>query len=123
MRAFEGLHERFARNLAMAEGRRVGQAALVAMRPDGAVVAMVGGRSYAESQFNRATQALRQPGSAFKLFVNLAALEAGLRPGDIIITGTPHGVGMFREPQVFLKTGDCVEVEIDSIGVLANTVA
>jgi len=57
-----------------------GQAALVAMAPDGAVRAMVGGRSYAQSQFNRATQARRQPGSAFKLFVYLAGLEAGLTP-------------------------------------------
>jgi penicillin-binding protein 1A len=52
------------------------------MRPGGAVVAMVGGRDYGASQFNRATQALRQPGSAFKLFVYLAAIEAGIRPGD-----------------------------------------
>ena len=73
-----------AHNLAAARGRKAGQAALVAMRPDGRVVAMVGGRSYAESQFNRATQALRQPGSAFKLFVYLAAMEAGMRPGDTI---------------------------------------
>ncbi len=73
-----------AANLDAARDRAAGQAALVAMRPDGAVVAMVGGRSYAESQFNRATQALRQPGSAFKLFVYLAAMEAGLRPGDRI---------------------------------------
>jgi penicillin-binding protein 1A len=60
------------------------QAALVAMRPDGRVVAMVGGRSYKKSPFNRATQARRQPGSAFKLFVYLAALRAGYRPGDLI---------------------------------------
>ena len=53
------------------------QAALVAMRPDGRVVAMVGGRNYGKSPFNRATQARRQPGSAFKLFVYLAALRAG----------------------------------------------
>jgi 2-keto-4-pentenoate hydratase/2-oxohepta-3-ene-1,7-dioic acid hydratase in catechol pathway len=46
-----------------------------------------------------------------------------LQPGDIISTGTPHGVGMYRAPQVFLKVGDRVEVEIESIGVLANTVA
>ncbi len=71
-------------NLATARRRAGSQAALVAMRPDGAVVAMVGGRNYGESQFNRATQALRQPGSAFKLFVYLAAVEAGLRPGDRI---------------------------------------
>ena len=60
------------------------QAALVAMRPDGRVVAMVGGRSYKSSPFNRATQARRQPGSAFKLFVYLAALRAGYRPDSII---------------------------------------
>jgi len=61
--------------------RRVGQGALVMMDPGGAVRAMVGGRSYDASQFNRATQALRQPGSAFKPFVYLAGLEDGLRPG------------------------------------------
>jgi penicillin-binding protein 1A len=60
----------------------VSQGALVAMSPDGAVRAMVGGRDYAGSQFNRATQAQRQPGSAFKPFVYLAGLEAGLRPSD-----------------------------------------
>jgi penicillin-binding protein 1A len=60
------------------------QAALVAMRPDGRVVAMVGGRSYSKSPFNRATQARRQPGSAFKLFVYLAALRAGYKPTDLI---------------------------------------
>jgi penicillin-binding protein 1A len=56
------------------------QAALVAMRLDGRVVAMVGGRDYAQSPFNRATQARRQPGSAFKIFVYLAAFRAGLMP-------------------------------------------
>ena len=60
------------------------QAALVAMRPDGRVVAMVGGRSYAQSPFNRVTQARRQPGSAFKLFVYLAALRSGWTPDSII---------------------------------------
>jgi len=61
------------------------QAALVAMRPDGAVVAMVGGRSYADSQFNRAVQAKRQPGSAFKLFDYYAALRQGYSPDDDIL--------------------------------------
>jgi penicillin-binding protein 1A len=60
------------------------QAALVAMRPDGRVVAMVGGKNYAESPFNRVTQARRQPGSAFKLFVYLAALRAGWTPDSMI---------------------------------------
>ena len=58
----------------------VGQGAIVAMSPDGAVRALVGGRNYAESQFNRAVAAKRQPGSAFKPFVYLTALERGLTP-------------------------------------------
>ncbi len=61
------------------------EAALVAMAPDGAVLAMVGGRSYARSQFNRAVQARRQPGSAFKVFLYMAALDAGARPSDMIL--------------------------------------
>jgi penicillin-binding protein 1A len=60
------------------------QAALVAMRPDGRVVAMVGGKNYADSPFNRVTQARRQPGSAFKLFVYLAALRAGWTPDSMV---------------------------------------
>ena len=70
--------------LAGMRGANVHQAALVAMRPDGRVVAMVGGANYAATPFNRATQALRQPGSSFKLFVYLAALHAGMSPGDTI---------------------------------------
>lgn len=62
----------------------VSQAALVAMSPFGAVRAMVGGRDYSKSQFNRATQARRQPGSAFKPLVYLAGLEAGLTPDSRI---------------------------------------
>ena len=61
----------------------VSQGALVAMTPDGAVKALVGGRNYSESQFNRVITAKRQPGSAFKPFVYLAALEAGLMPETI----------------------------------------
>jgi penicillin-binding protein 1A len=60
------------------------QVALVAMKPDGRVVAMVGGRHYDGSPFNRAVQASRQPGSTFKLFVYLAALRAGMTPDDRI---------------------------------------
>jgi 1A family penicillin-binding protein len=60
------------------------QAALVALRPDGAVLAMVGGRRYEGSEFNRAVDAMRQPGSAFKLFVYYAALRNGLSPADRI---------------------------------------
>jgi membrane peptidoglycan carboxypeptidase len=66
------------------EAKDVTQAALVAMLPNGAVVAMVGGRNYQKSEFNRAVQAMRQPGSAFKLFVYYAALRNGVSPIDRI---------------------------------------
>jgi len=61
------------------------QGALVAMDRDGAVRAMVGGKDYVSSIYNRATQAVRQPGSAFKLFVYLSALESGMKPTDTIV--------------------------------------
>jgi penicillin-binding protein 1A len=73
----------------------VRQGALVAMSPYGAVRAMVGGRDYNESQFNRVTQAQRQPGSAFKPFVYLAGLEAGLRPSDQFVDA-PIRVGAWQ---------------------------
>ncbi|HVX79132.1 MAG TPA: penicillin-binding protein 1A [Bradyrhizobium sp.] len=61
----------------------VSQGALVAMSPDGAIRAMVGGRNYGESQYNRAVTAKRQPGSAFKPFVYLTAMESGLTPDTV----------------------------------------
>jgi len=61
----------------------VGEGALVAMTPDGVVRALVGGKSYAESQFDRAIAAKRQPGSAFKPFVYLTALEHGMTPETV----------------------------------------
>ena len=45
-----------------------------------------------------------------------------LEPGDLILTGTPDGVGVFREPKVTLKAGDVVEVEVEGVGVLRNEV-
>ena len=63
--------------------RRVSQGALVSIDGSGAIRAMIGGYDYAESQYDRATDAMRQPGSAFKPFVYLAALEAGRTPGSI----------------------------------------
>ncbi len=71
------------------------QVAMVAMRTNGEVVAMVGGRSYKASPFNRAVQARRQPGSTFKLFVYLAALRSGMNP-DSTIADTPINEGMYR---------------------------
>lgn len=64
--------------------KHIEQGAALIMRPDGAVIAMVGGRNYKESQFNRVTQALRSPGSSFKPFVYLTALEQGWRDIDVI---------------------------------------
>ena len=61
------------------------QGALVSMDRDGAVLAMVGGTDYVTSNYNRATHAVRQPGSAWKLFVYLAALEAGYKPNDRVV--------------------------------------
>ena len=65
--------------------KHVSQAALVAMRPDGAVVAMIGGRDYTRSKYNRAVQAERQPGSAFKLFDYYAALRGGFTPENEVL--------------------------------------
>lgn len=61
------------------------QGALVSLDRDGAILALVGGTDYVESNFNRATNAMRQPGSSWKLFVYLAALEAGYRPEDLVV--------------------------------------
>ncbi len=83
------------------------QVALVAMRKNGEVVAMVGGRSYKDSPFNRATQAKRQPGSTFKLFVYLAALRAGMEPDDRI-SDTPITEGLYRPK----NSGDSYRGEI-----------
>ena len=90
--------------------RNAHQGALVAFDRFGAVKAMVGGRSYAESQFNRAVQARRQPGSAFKPFVYLAALEQGLTPATrmedspVTVDGwSPQNVTGRYEGEVTLK--------------------
>ena len=82
------------------------QAALVAMRPNGAVLAMVGGRDYDESQFNRAVEAKRQPGSAFKLFVFLAALRAGYSLHDNIDAGPIEIKGW--QPENTMEAGNTV---------------
>ena len=91
------LAEAFAGKALSQQGRKAGisEAALVAMTPSGAVRAMIGGRNHVKSQFNRATQAKRQPGSAFKPFVYLAALEAGLTP-ETVLVDEPVRIGEWR---------------------------
>src|SRR5712672_888360 len=115
-----------------AEGRakRVGQAALLAMAPDGAILAMVGGRDYNESQFNRVTQAKRQPGSLFKLFVYLAAFQKGVSPQTTVVdkpvqigNWEPENYGgRFRGPvtlrAAFANSINSVAVQLaDAIGI------
>jgi penicillin-binding protein 1A len=73
----------------------VTQGAAVVLSTDGAVRAMVGGEDYRDSQFNRAVRAMRQPGSAFKPFVYIAALDAGYKP-DQVLLDEPIAVGNFR---------------------------
>ena len=78
-----------------AEAKAMSQGAAIIMRPNGAVVGMVGGVDYTKSQFNRAVQAKRQPGSAFKPVVYLTALESGWKPDDIILDA-PIDSGSYR---------------------------
>lgn len=85
----------------MAKEMKATEIALVAMTPAGAVKAMIGGMNYSKSKYNRATQALRQPGSAFKPFIYLAGLEAGMSP-DTMISDGPITVGNWS-PKNFRK--------------------
>jgi len=73
---------------------RAGQAALLSITPDGAVKAMVGGRAYSQSQYNHVTDAQRQPGSAFKPFVYIAALDKGYTP-DSPVVDAPVTIGRY----------------------------
>ena len=87
--------QRIAERVTRGAGPNGAQVALVAMRPDGAVVAMVGGKDHAASPFNRATQARRQPGSTFKLVVYYAALQAGFTL-DTLVDDSPIETGDYR---------------------------
>jgi penicillin-binding protein 1A len=82
-------------NIVSKARQNVTQGAVVALAPDGAVRAMVGGVSYANSQFNRATQARRQPGSAFKPFVFLAGVEQGLKASSKM-RDEPFSIGNWK---------------------------
>jgi penicillin-binding protein 1A len=94
-----------------AQAPKGAQGALVSLDRDGGVLAMVGGTDYVTSNYNRATQAVRQPGSAWKLFVYLAALEAGVKPDDpindepVTIDGwTPHNDAGRYAGQIDIRT-------------------
>jgi penicillin-binding protein 1A len=111
--------------LAVRAVRRAGlgrsQAALVAMRLDGRVVAMVGGKDYAQSPFNRAVQARRQPGSAFKLFVYLAAFRHGLTP-DTPVDDRPIRLGAWQ-PQNYGNEYRGPEPLREAVAFSSNSVA
>ena len=99
----------------------VTQAALVAMTPDGAIRAMVGGRSYRQSQFNRAVYAERQPGSAFKPVVFMTALERGLTP-DTLRVDAPVFVDGWS-PRNYSETHDGVMTLTHALSKSINTIA
>ncbi len=115
--------DRIMANVLDGPGRQadVSQGALVAMTPDGGLRAMVGGRSYGQSQFNRATQARRQPGSAFKPIVYLAGLEAGLRPRSLLVD-EPMDIDGWR-PQNFDRQHRGSMTMEDALSASINTVA
>lgn len=104
-----------------AEPRKASQAALVAMAPDGAVRALIGGRDYSKSQYNRATQAHRQPGSAFKLFVYLTGLEGGLTPNTVVLD-EPISVGNWQPHNYDGKYRGEISIR-EAVAESVNTVA
>ena len=104
----------------MGKNLKASEISLVAMTPQGAVKAMIGGLDYKKSQFNRATQALRQPGSAFKPIVYLAALEAGFTPDSMISDG-PISIGKWA-PKNFRKYISSEEGEISLMQALTKSV-
>lgn len=105
------------------EGKKYGvsQGALVALDGTGAVRALVGGRSYAKSQFNRAVDARRQPGSAFKPFVYLTALQAGMRP-DTVRVDEPKRLGNWSPDNYSKKYRGPVTLKT-ALALSINTVA
>jgi penicillin-binding protein 1A len=99
----------------------VSQASSVVLRPDGSIVALVGGVDYNKSEFNRATQGLRQPGSSFKPFVYLAAVEKGAHEFTQVLDA-PIKIGKYN-PQNFGNKYYGDVALIDALALSMNTVA
>ncbi len=99
----------------------VSQGAFVAMQPDGAVKALVGGRNYETSQFNRATAARRQPGSSFKPFVYLTAVERGYTP-DTVLEDGPVNFGGWAPKNYDRKYRGPIAMR-DALALSLNTIA
>lgn len=103
------------------EKLQISQAAMIVMTPDGAVRAMVGGRDYATSQYNRAVVAKRQPGSSFKALVYLTALENGYTPSSIVLDA-PLRIGKYAPENFDGKYRGNVMLS-DAVANSLNTVA
>ena len=103
------------------EDKNFTQGAMIVMRPNGSVVAMIGGRNYSQSQFNRAVQAKRAPGSSFKPIVYLTALEQGWDPQDLIMD-EPITRGRYRPKNFGHKYYGEVTLE-EALTYSLNTVA
>jgi penicillin-binding protein 1A len=112
------------------ETRKVGQGAIIVMTPSGEILAMVGGRNFNTSPFNRATQAFRPTGSAFKLFVYAAAMQTERTPQDLIKDApvnyngwSPRNfnrnfLGLISIQEAFAKSINTISVKLtDEIGV------
>jgi penicillin-binding protein 1A len=99
----------------------VSQGAFVAMQPDGAVKALVGGRNYESSQFNRAIAARRQPGSSFKPFVYLTAVERGYTP-DTVLEDGPVNFGGWAPKNYDRKYRGPIAMR-DALALSLNTIA
>ncbi len=103
------------------ETAKVSQMALVSMSHNGAIRALIGGANYKKSQFNRATQALRQPGSAFKIVLYLAALEAGMYPSDMI-SDLPMRIGSWQPKNYKYQTRGEISLQ-DAMAHSVNSVS
>ena len=104
-------------------GRRlnVSEGAFIALTPDGAIRSLIGGRNYRKSQFNRATQAQRQPGSAFKPFVYLAGLESGLSPNEKMLD-KPIRYGKWQ-PRNYTEDYKGTLTLSDALAISSNSIA
>lgn len=100
---------------------KMSQMALVSMTHDGTIKALIGGANYKKSQFNRATQALRQPGSAFKTVLYLAALEAGMQPSDLI-SDLPVRIGLWQPKNYKYQARGELSLQ-DALAYSVNTVS
>lgn len=100
--------------------RKFSEMALVSMLTNGEVVAMVGGKNYNQSQFNRVTQALRQPGSAFKTFVYTAAFEDGALPTDVM-NDEPESYGKWKPKNIYNQYRGDLTLE-EALAYSSNTI-